>query len=46
MGFDDGTFHTASFNSPHGTAFYEDSVYVADTGNHSIRKVHFPFLVI
>lgn len=40
-GCNDGPFSTASFNSPHGTAWFKNSLYVADTGNHSIRKVDF-----
>lgn len=41
MGCSDGLYTEASFNSPHGATWYEDegTWYVADTGNHSIRKV-------
>lgn len=35
----DGDFSEASFNSPQGVAIKGDTVYVADTENHLIRKV-------
>jgi sugar lactone lactonase YvrE/thiol-disulfide isomerase/thioredoxin len=38
-GFDDGTAEDASFHSPQGLACIEGAVYVADTGNHAIRRV-------
>jgi len=34
-----GAFDVASFNQPQGMALAADSLYVADTENHSIRKV-------
>lgn len=40
-GDQDGPFKQATFNSPHGTTWCGTSVYVADTGNHSIRKIDF-----
>lgn len=38
-GRDDGTFDTASFNNPQGLALVGETLYVADTDNHSIRSV-------
>jgi len=38
-GFNDGDAETARFRSPQGLAFSEDGLYVADTGNHSIRYI-------
>ena len=36
----DGTFTDCSFNSPQGVCWRtEDELYVADTENHTIRKV-------
>lgn len=35
----DGDVSEASFNSPQGVAIKGDTVYVADTENHLIRKV-------
>ena len=40
-GFDDGDIATASFNSPRGLLFKNDTLYIADTGNHLLRKVNF-----
>ncbi len=37
--FKDGDFSNASFNKPHGMAISGDVLYVADTDNHSIRRV-------
>jgi sugar lactone lactonase YvrE len=34
----DGTGTSARFNAPAGIAFSGDNVFVADTGNHTIRK--------
>ena len=43
-GFADNTLATAArFNSPEGVAFDEAFLFVADTGNHAIRKVAAPF---
>lgn len=38
-GSTDGTGSGASFNAPQGVLYLSGSVYVADTGNHTIRKV-------
>ena len=38
-GLDDGNFGTAAFNHPQGMALVGDTLYVADTENHAIRKV-------
>ncbi|XP_070847516.1 NHL repeat-containing protein 2 [Chaetodon trifascialis] len=38
-GRQDGNFSEASFNSPQGVAMKGDTVYVADTENHLIRKI-------
>lgn len=42
-GLADGASTQAQFDSPHGLAFVQDAhgsrLYVADTGNHAIRKV-------
>uniref|UniRef100_A0A3Q2P7E6 NHL repeat containing 2 n=1 Tax=Fundulus heteroclitus TaxID=8078 RepID=A0A3Q2P7E6_FUNHE len=38
-GREDGDLSEASFNSPQGVAIKGDTVYVADTENHLIRKV-------
>jgi DNA-binding beta-propeller fold protein YncE len=35
----DGTFATAQFNAPQGLALDGDTLYVADTWNHLIRRV-------
>lgn len=37
--FADGTSATASFNAPIGIAFFNNTVYVGDTGNNRIRKI-------
>jgi DNA-binding beta-propeller fold protein YncE/thiol-disulfide isomerase/thioredoxin len=39
LGADDGNFETASFNHPQGMALAGDTLYVADTENHLLRKV-------
>ncbi len=39
-GFTDGPFVMAKFNRPHGLALSNKKLYVADTGNHSIRAVN------
>lgn len=39
QGRQDGDLAEASFNSPQGVAIKGDTVYVADTENHLIRKV-------
>jgi hypothetical protein len=38
-GFADGPFATARFYEPGGLAAAGDSVYVADTNNHAIRRI-------
>lgn len=38
-GFVDGSGAAASFSSPEGVAFDGADVFVADTGNHAIRKI-------
>ncbi len=35
----DGDFAAASFNRPQGTFLHNDTLYVADTENHMLRKV-------
>jgi hypothetical protein len=43
QGYRDGTLGSSLLNSPKGVAFYESSagrfLYVADTGNHCIRRI-------
>ncbi len=40
VGYKDGKGTEAQFNYPTGLAFdAQDNLYVADTGNHAIRKV-------
>ncbi|MCA9178071.1 MAG: redoxin domain-containing protein [Planctomycetales bacterium] len=39
IGKADGAFEAASFNHPQGMALHEDTLYVADTENHLLRKV-------
>lgn len=38
-GFRNGDFSTASFREPCGMALVDDILFVADAGNHTIRKV-------
>ncbi|MFT6106414.1 MAG: thiol-disulfide isomerase/thioredoxin [Rickettsiales bacterium] len=40
-GFEDGDFDNSSFNSPRGLIFEKNILYVADTGNHALRKIDF-----
>lgn len=40
-GAEDGDFAKASFNHPRGFGVAKDALYVADTGNHMIRRVDF-----
>ena len=35
----DGAFEVASFSSPQGVCFWQGSLWVADAGNHLLRKV-------
>jgi thiol-disulfide isomerase/thioredoxin len=39
MGRDDGDFQTATFDHPQGMALDGDTLYVADTENHLLRKI-------
>jgi thiol-disulfide isomerase/thioredoxin len=38
-GFDDGDYQKATFNRPQGMCVAGDTLYVADTENHAIRRV-------
>ena len=38
-GLQDGPPNQARFRSPRGLALWEDTLYVADTGNHAIRRI-------
>jgi hypothetical protein len=38
-GFADGTAERATFRRPHGVALQGETLYVADTENHALRKV-------
>lgn len=40
-GFSDGEYLSARFKSPQGLSFSKNGLYVADTGNHSIRFIDF-----
>jgi thiol-disulfide isomerase/thioredoxin len=35
----DGSLSTSSFRSPQGVCFWQDALWVADTGNHRLRRV-------
>jgi peroxiredoxin len=39
-GFIDGNGDTAAFNNPQGMALADDYLYVADEGNHAIRRIN------
>ena len=39
-GFIDGDATSAAFNNPQGMALVDKYLYVADTGNHAIRRIH------
>lgn len=39
IGRTDGAYEQATFNHPQGMALHGDTLYVADTENHSLRKV-------
>jgi DNA-binding beta-propeller fold protein YncE len=39
IGRADGTYEACSFNHPQGTALVGDTLYVADTENHLLRKI-------
>jgi len=38
-GLEDGPFESARFRQPQGLALDGDTLYVADTGNHAVRRV-------
>ncbi len=40
LGSDDGNFAEATFNQPQGMALLGETLYVADTENHLLRKVN------
>ncbi|MFC6996294.1 thioredoxin-like domain-containing protein [Rufibacter roseus] len=40
QGFENGNNAEARFSEPHGLAIYNDFLYIADAGNHAIRKVN------
>ncbi len=39
IGASDGTADAAQFNQPQGMALWEGNLYVADAGNHLVRKI-------
>jgi DNA-binding beta-propeller fold protein YncE len=39
-GFLDGNGESAAFNNPQGMVLADDFLYVADSGNHAIRRIH------
>ncbi len=39
-GLDDGFPESVRFRHPYGTAFAGEDLYVADTGNHSLRRIN------
>ncbi len=39
-GFVDGVGDSAAFRSPHGLVVVDEFLYVADTGNHAIRRIN------
>jgi sugar lactone lactonase YvrE len=39
-GFIDGPMETAAFNRPQGLCVARDMLYVADTGNHAVRRIN------
>lgn len=38
-GFIDGPMELAAFNRPHGLCIERDTLYIADTGNHAVRRI-------
>lgn len=40
IGIADGSFDTATFHHPQGMCLVDNTLYVADTGNHAIRKLN------
>ncbi|HEY4530818.1 MAG TPA: hypothetical protein VIG97_10925 [Luteimonas sp.] len=39
-GFIDGPMELAAFNRPQGLCVERDTLYIADTGNHAVRRIH------
>ena len=39
-GFIDGPAELAAFSRPHGLCLQRDLLYVADSGNHAVRRIH------
>lgn len=39
IGFQDGAYADATFDHPQGVALHNETLYVADTENHALRKV-------
>jgi thiol-disulfide isomerase/thioredoxin len=39
-GFLDGKGESAAFNNPQGMVLVDDFLYVADAGNHAVRRIH------
>ncbi len=39
MGFRDGAYEDARFHNPQGMALFGGALYIADTGNHAIRRI-------
>ncbi len=39
-GYQDGNFQNVKFNYPQGFVIDKDIIYVADSGNHAIRKIN------
>lgn len=39
-GFLDGNGESAAFNNPQGMVLVDDFLYVADTGNHAVRRIN------
>ncbi len=39
-GFIDGPMELAAFSRPHGLCVQRDTLYVADAGNHAVRRIH------
>lgn len=37
-GFVNGAYEDARFNNPQGLALFDNALYIADTGNHAIRR--------
>ena len=39
-GYKDGNFKDARFNAPQGVCILDDKIFVADSKNHTVRKVN------